>query len=173
MKGSLGKIILALFAILPKPAFAENDTPLDISFVVSVDSWKETEYRPDVSPYYRYRAIYHKSLWDEGNPWLEVQKIHTGGGPIKLLWSKKIDAGSNEATSKALDEICGKNAPAELDCESKIGCCRMDGIRWDKLALSYRIYINQSGSRRVRTFQCKGNRLPYDDFTIHCAEETQ
>ena len=167
------KVIIVLFVVFVKPVFAESDIPLDISLIVSADSWKETEYRPDVSPYFRYRAIYHRPLNSEARPWLEVQKIHTRGmgSSIEVQWSKRIDVFSNDLTSKAYDEICGEDKPSTFDCEAKIGCCRIDDIRWDKLVLLYTIYTRNHGSKYVREFQCRADRLPYDDFTIVCKEE--
>ena len=168
-------IIFIAFIIISTPAFSEDSIPLDISFITSVDSWKEKEYRPDVSPYFRYRAIYHRSLYSEARPWLEVQKLQTRGmgSPIEVLWSKKIDIFSNDVTSKAYDEICGKDKPSNFDCEAKIGCCRIDNIRWDNLVLLYKIYTRNHGSKHVRAFQCKADKLPYDDFTIICKEEAK
>ena len=165
-------IILTTFVLNSTPAFSDDRIPLDISFIASVDSWKETEYRPDVSPYFRYRAIYHNSLYSEARPWLEIQKIRSDGVNIELIWSKKIDIFSNDVTSKAYNEICGKDKPSNFDCESKIGCCRMDDIRWDKLVLLYKIYTRNHGSKHLRAFQCRADKLPYDDFTIVCKEET-
>ena len=169
----LWKILIAIIVIFVNSAFAEDGIPLDVSLVVSADSWKETEYRPDVSPYFRYRAVYHKSLYSEDTPWLEVQKIHNGGGASELLWTKKIDASSNDVTQKAFSEICGRGAPPDFDCEAKIGCYKMDGIQWDKLELSYRIYMRNLDIKGVRTFQCRADRLPYDDFSVTCKEETE
>ena len=166
-------IIIALFVVFATSACAESDIPLDISLIVSADSWRETEYRTDVTPHFRYRAIYHKSLYSEARPWLEVQKLRTRGmgTPIEVQWSKKIDIFSNDVTSKAYDEICGKEKPSIVECEAKIGCCRMDDIRWDELVLLYKIYTYNPDSRHVRAFQCRADRLPHNDFTVKCKEE--
>ncbi|MBN2318390.1 MAG: hypothetical protein JXR49_04900 [Acidobacteria bacterium] len=173
MLKATGKFIIAIIFISAYSAFAEDSVPLDISLIVSADSWKETELSTAESPYFRYRAIYHRSLYSEARPWLEVQKIRSDGVASELLWSKKIDAFSNDVTTKAVGEICGKDAPPDFDCEAKIGCCKMDSIRWDKLELSYKIYMRNVDIKGVRTFQCRADRLPYDDFTVVCAEEPE
>jgi cell division protein FtsB len=145
----------------------QKNVPSDISFITSVDSWKEKEYRQDVSPEFRYRAIYHRPLDGEARSWLEVQKLTNHGGyETEILWSKKIDIMSNDVTLKAYNEICG----GPMDCEARLGCCSMNDIRWDKLVLLYKIYTRNHGSKHIREFQCKADKLPFDDFTIECHE---
>jgi len=115
-------ILLSLVCLFTLPAWADQGVSPDISTVVSVDSWKEKEYRPDVGPYYRYRASLHNALKSEAMPWLEVEKLFTGdmGSSVTTKWETRIDVTTNTNTKKAYTKICGENAPLGLDCEAKM-----------------------------------------------------
>ena len=154
---------MAFFFALP--VWADQGTSPDISTVVSIDSWKEKEYRPDVGANYRYRASLHHGLKTEAMPWLEVEKLYTGGmgSPVTTKWKTRLDVTTNPKTQKAYSKICGENAPSDLDCEAKMLCCEISDIRWNKLVLLYKIDVTG------RSYQCRAPNIPDNNNKTICS----
>lgn len=118
--------------------FAHSKEPKidgDISQVISSDSWKDTEFRTDVAPYFRFRAIRYDPIKAESGGRLVLEKLYKSGvgSTYKIHFSKNINL------------LSTKNMKAEfekLQFESKASCCHPTQIKWDGFKLSYYVSIN-------------------------------
>lgn len=113
---------------------ADSKIDADISEVVTLDSWKDSEFRTDVSPYYRFRAIKYNPIKSESGGGLVVEKLYRGGvgSPYKVLFSEKLELLANDAMK---DEF------KKLSFEFQIGCCHASNIKWDEFKLTYTVSI--------------------------------
>lgn len=129
-----------LCILLASSAYSvESKIDGDISQVISSDSWKDTEFRTDVTPYFRFRAIKYDPIKSESGGGLVLEKLYKGGvgSPYKVHFSKKIDLLSTKAMKSEFEK---------LHFESKIGCCHPTKIKWDGFKLTYNVSIKNKYS---------------------------
>ena len=132
----------------------ETNIPLQVFSIMSVQSWKDTEYIPDVDPHYRFRSISYDGGY-EGMPYIEVEKtgMKTDG---TLYWKVRIDVTSHPATY---------NESLKLTGEGGISCCGPGNIRWDGLVLNYDISVGEI------KFECSLPSLHKNEFDIECRSD--
>jgi len=157
-------IMLLVFAVSP----AKGDEPLntvpgDVASVVSIESWKEKELVTNVTPYYRYRAIYHEPIRGEAMPWLEIQKLTAPSfGAKEVLFSFRVDVLTHPVTNEAFGKLCGENNEQQSSCEAQYGCCGIFDIKWGGLALNYSIGVGE------KTYSCVAPDIKDNKPTTKC-----
>jgi hypothetical protein len=129
-----------------------------IAGVTSVDSWKCTEYIPNIDSKCRFRTIYIDPLKSEAIPKMQVEILEWVSylePTTRLIAKKSIDVNSNNQTAAEAGKLKG---------EQSIGCCSLENIRWEGLKLKYEIQIAK------RMFFCELNHLAEKNFNVDCIE---
>jgi hypothetical protein len=137
----------------------EISIPSSIAGVISVDSWKCSEYIPKIDPKCRFRAIYIDPLKSEASPRMQVEILEWISylePTMRLIAKKSIDVNSNNLTADEAKKMAG---------EQSIGCCSLENIRWEGLNLKYEIQIEK------KMFFCELNHLTEKDFNVDCKEK--
>jgi hypothetical protein len=132
--------------------------PSSIAGVISVDSWKCTEYIAKIDPKCRFRAIYIDPLKSEASPRMQVEILEWVSylePTMRLIAKKSIDVNSNNRTADEAEKLEG---------EQSIGCCSLDNIRWEGVKLKYDIRIGK------KMFFCALNYLNEKNFSADCKE---
>ena len=87
MCSRIKSLITFVLLLVNSPAFSQekvSTVPAEISGIMALDSWKCTEYAPNIDPKCRFRAIYYEPLKYEGMPWMEIE--------ILEWWSYKVSS---------------------------------------------------------------------------------
>jgi hypothetical protein len=139
----------------------EPSIPGAVAGIASMDSWKCTEYIPNIDPICRFRAIYINPLKSETSPRMEVEILEWVSyidPTMRLLAKKSIDVNSNDQTA---------SAAGKLEGEPGIGCCSRENIHWQGLRPKYDMQVGK------KMFHCELNRLAEKKFGVDCKDSIE
>lgn len=128
---------LIIFFLVVSENFVYSEKPKidgDISQIISSDAWKDSTFRTNITPDFRFRAIKYDPIKSESGGRLIVEKLHRGsvGLTYKVHFSKKVELLANKLMK---DEF------KKLHFESQIGCCHANELMWYGFELSYNVKL--------------------------------